>query len=62
MSRRGSDDGILAKRPIREIPLKDLLWLLKQVYENSRIVERVEIETINWSFSIITGQKKQWIN
>ena len=34
----------LAKRPIREIPLKDLLWLLKEVYENSRIVDRVEIE------------------
>ncbi|MDL5503735.1 MAG: hypothetical protein QSU88_11015, partial [Candidatus Methanoperedens sp.] len=34
----------LAKRPIREIPLKDLLCLLKEVYENSRIVDRVEIE------------------
>lgn len=34
----------LAKRPIREIPLKDLLGLIKEVYENSRIVDRVEIE------------------
>ncbi|MCX9081074.1 MAG: hypothetical protein OIN83_02635 [Candidatus Methanoperedens sp.] len=34
----------LAKRPIREIPLKDLLDLIKEVYENSRIVDRVEIE------------------
>lgn len=34
----------LAKRPIREIPLKDLLGLLKEVYEKSRIVDRVEIE------------------
>lgn len=34
----------LAKRPIREIPLKDLLGLLKEVYENSRVVDRVEIE------------------
>jgi len=34
----------LAKRPIREIPLKDLLHLLKEVYENSRVVDRIEIE------------------
>ena len=34
----------LAKRPIREIPLKELLYLLKEVYENSRVVDRVEIE------------------
>jgi len=34
----------LAKRPIREIPLKELLGLLKDVYEKSRIVDRVEIE------------------
>lgn len=34
----------LTKKPIREIPLKDLLYFLKEVYENSRIVDRIEIE------------------
>jgi predicted hydrocarbon binding protein len=34
----------LAKTPIHEIPLTDLLALIKEVYENSRIVDRVDIE------------------
>jgi len=34
----------LAKKPLREIPLTDLLALIKEVYENSRIVDRVDIE------------------
>jgi len=34
----------LAKKPIREIQLTDLLALIKDVYENSRIVDRVDIE------------------
>jgi len=34
----------LAKRPIPEIPLKEMLSLIKEVYEISRIVDRVEID------------------
>lgn len=34
----------LAKKPLREIPLTDLLSLIKEVYEKSRIVDRVDIE------------------
>ena len=34
----------LAKRAIQEIPLKELLSLIKEVYEVSRIVDRVEID------------------
>lgn len=34
----------LAKKPIREIQLTDMLDLIKQVYENSRIVDRIDIE------------------
>ncbi len=34
----------LAKKPIQEIPLKDMLSLIKEVYETSRVVDRVEID------------------
>ncbi len=34
----------LAKRPIQEIPLKEMLSLIKEVYETSRVVDRVEID------------------
>ncbi len=34
----------LARKPIREIQLPDLLSLIKEVYENSRIVDRIDIE------------------
>jgi predicted hydrocarbon binding protein len=34
----------LAKKPIQEIPLKDMLPLIKEVYETSRVVDRVEID------------------
>lgn len=34
----------LAKKPLREIELTDLLVLIKEVYENSRIVDRIDIE------------------
>ncbi|HEY9245956.1 MAG TPA: hypothetical protein VIO11_03825 [Candidatus Methanoperedens sp.] len=34
----------LAKKPVQEIPLKDMLFLIKQVYEASRVVDRVEID------------------
>ncbi|HEY9245604.1 MAG TPA: hypothetical protein VIO11_02045 [Candidatus Methanoperedens sp.] len=37
----------LAKRPIEEIPLKEMLLLIKEVYETSRVVDRVEIENEN---------------
>jgi len=33
-----------AKKPIREIPLKEMLHIMKDVFETSRIVERVEID------------------
>jgi len=34
----------LAKKPIREIPLTEMLHLMKEVFETSRIVDRVEID------------------
>lgn len=34
----------LARKPIHEIQLPDLLVLIKEVYENSRIVDRIDIE------------------
>lgn len=34
----------LAKKPLHEIPLKDMLILIKDVFETSRIVDRVEID------------------
>ena len=34
----------LARKPIREIQLTDLLLSIKEVYENSRIVDRIDIE------------------
>jgi len=37
----------LAKKPIQEIPLKEMLPLIKEVYETSKIVDRVEIEKEN---------------
>ena len=35
---------ILAKKPIHEIPLKEMLSLIKDVYETSRVIDRVEID------------------
>lgn len=37
----------LAKRPIQEIPLHDMLALIKEVYETARVVDRVEIDKDN---------------
>jgi predicted hydrocarbon binding protein len=37
----------LAKKPIEEIPLKEMLSLIKEVYETSRVVDRVEIDKDN---------------
>lgn len=34
----------LAKKPVREIPLKQMLSLIKQVYEAARVVNKVEIQ------------------
>ncbi len=34
----------LTKKAIQDIPLKELLYLIKNVYENSRIVDRIEID------------------
>lgn len=34
----------LAKKPIQEIPLKDMLLLIKEVYETSRVIDKVEID------------------
>lgn len=39
----------LAKKPIREIPLKDMLSLIKEVYETSKIAERVDIDKDTFS-------------
>lgn len=33
-----------AKKPIQEIPLKELLHIIKEVFETSKIVEKVEID------------------
>lgn len=35
---------ILAKRPVQDIPLKEMLELIKHVYETARVVEKVEID------------------
>jgi len=45
----------LSKKTIRKIQLNDLLVLIKEVYENSRIVNRVDIERIQ-SFTMIKGR------
>lgn len=37
----------LAKKPIQEIPLHDMLALIKEVYETARVVDRVEIDREN---------------
>ncbi len=37
----------LARRPIQEIPLKEMLLLIKEVYETSRVVDSVEIDRDN---------------
>ncbi len=37
----------LARRPIKEIPLKEMLALIKEVYETSRVVDNVEIDGDN---------------
>ncbi len=34
----------LAKKPIKEIALKEMLFLLKEVYETSRVADRVDID------------------
>ncbi|HLB71083.1 MAG: hypothetical protein OIN88_14185 [Candidatus Methanoperedens sp.] len=34
----------MAKKPIQEIPLKEMLSLIKEVYETSRVVDRVEVD------------------
>ncbi|NJD75897.1 MAG: hypothetical protein FIB08_02195 [Candidatus Methanoperedens sp.] len=34
----------MARKPIHEIPLKEMLSLVKEVYETSRVVDRVEID------------------
>lgn len=33
----------IAKKPVQEIPIKDILLLIKEVYETSRVMDRVEI-------------------
>jgi predicted hydrocarbon binding protein len=37
----------LAKKPIQEIPLKEMLLLIKEVYETSRVIDKVEIDNEN---------------
>jgi len=37
----------LAKKPIPEIPFKEMLSLIKEVYETSRVADRVEIDKEN---------------
>ncbi len=34
----------LAKKPIKEIPLREMLFLLKEVYETSGVADRVDID------------------
>lgn len=34
----------LAKKPIQDIPLEEMLYLIKEVYETSRVVERVDFD------------------
>ena len=35
---------ILAKRPVQDIPLKEMLPLIKHVYETARVVDKVDID------------------
>ena len=37
----------MAKRPVQDIPLKELLSLIKEVYEAARVVDRVDIDNEN---------------
>lgn len=37
----------IAKKPIQEIPLKEMLLLIKEVYETSRVIDKVEIDNEN---------------
>ena len=37
----------MARKPISEIPLEEMIFLIKHVYESSRIVDRVEISEQN---------------
>lgn len=37
----------LARKPIQEIPLKEMLSLIKEVYETSRVIDKVEIDNDN---------------
>ncbi len=37
----------LAKKPIQDIPLNEMLVLIKEVYETARVVDRVEIDKDN---------------
>lgn len=37
----------IAKKPIQDIPLKEILPLIRQVYEASRVVDRVEVKGNN---------------
>ncbi len=37
----------LAKKPIQEIPLREMLSLIKEIYETARVVDRVEIDKDN---------------
>jgi len=37
----------MAKKPIQEIPLKDMLLFIKEVYETSRVIDKVEIDIDN---------------
>ncbi len=45
----------LAKRPVQEIPFKQMLSLIKEVYENSGVADRVEID--NDSIIIFHGYR-----
>jgi hypothetical protein len=40
----------IARKPISEIPLEKMIFLIKQVYESSRIVDRVDIYKENLIF------------
>jgi len=40
---------ILAKKPVQDIPLEEMLDLIKEVYETARVVEKVEIDGGNIS-------------
>lgn len=47
----------LANKPIREIPHKEMLLLMKEVYETSRIIDKLEIE--NDSLIVSHGYRKE---